>query len=243
MIEVLQDWKEIGNAILSLQRQYLPLHPTVQKNWDHFIIYEMVKALDRGCSIVDLGCNNGDTLAFLTAMGFRNLEGVDLHIPWRGRARQLLKMWRGRALNAPYRMRKADITDTSLKSESFDVAVSLSTVEHGVNRQAFLREVSRLLKPGGLLLVTTDYWEEKMPVAGEFVAFGQKWEPFSRDDVQVFVQEGQRVGLSPMGTGSIPDCREKMVFWNNADYTFVAMIFRKTERSVSDPSQASELEP
>ena len=37
MISVLQDWRELGECIETLQRDRLPLHTTPQKNWDHFI--------------------------------------------------------------------------------------------------------------------------------------------------------------------------------------------------------------
>ncbi len=52
-----------------------------------------------------------------------------------------------------------DITQTDYAAESFDAITSLSVVEHGVNLEAYFREMWRILKPGGMLITSTDYWQ------------------------------------------------------------------------------------
>ena len=51
MIKVLQDWEEIGNSILNLQKAGLPTHETPQKNWDHFLLYYALAETDRSAAI------------------------------------------------------------------------------------------------------------------------------------------------------------------------------------------------
>src|SRR5260370_41252884 len=89
MIRVLQSWREIGDSILGLQRAGLPTHPTAQKNWDHFLLHELLSSTSREALVVDLGCGEGHALSLLHALGFKTLQGLDLQIDWRARARQL----------------------------------------------------------------------------------------------------------------------------------------------------------
>jgi SAM-dependent methyltransferase len=42
----------------------------------------------------------------------------------------------------------------------------MSVVEHGVPVRAFLEEAHRLLRPGGVLLLSTDYWPEATDTQG-----------------------------------------------------------------------------
>ena len=38
VIAVLKDWRELGDCINTLEMEGLPLHSTLQKNWDHMMI-------------------------------------------------------------------------------------------------------------------------------------------------------------------------------------------------------------
>lgn len=228
LIQVLQDWHELGDCVLGLTRHGLPLHETVQKNWDHFLLWKMLEGLDRSSAIVDLGCGGGFTLRFLSALGFRELLGVDLRIEWRLRARQLANMWRRRTLHAPYALRAGSILATGLPSAHYSMAVSISTIEHGVDVDAFLAEVSRLLKVDGRFLVTTDYWEEKLDTSGSNGAFGLPWRIFCSSEILQLVERAGAHGLTLIERSDVPECNERTVCWENRDYTFIALAFEKT---------------
>ena len=226
MIKILSSWKEIGDSILGLQREGLPTHPTAQKNWDHFLLRELLASTDREAVIVDLGCGEGHALSLLHALGFKSIHGMDLHIDWRARARQLRTMRRERTLRAPYRLHQRDITRTSLHRESCDVAISISTIEHGVDIKSLLAEVRRILKPGGLLFLTTDYWENKIPTNGVRV-YGLPWQVFCRDQLETLITSASEMGLKLMLEATIPPCTDRPVTWQDSSYTFIAMAFRK----------------
>lgn len=228
MLRVIRNWQQIGENVIALQREGLPLHETPQKNFDHFLLREIVAGMDKDAAIVDLGCGRAHTLSFLHALGFSNLRGIDLALDRRARARQALLMLRERTLRPPYRLACGDLTRTSLRSASQDVALSISTIEHGVDVERFLAEAARVLRSGGLLFVTTDYWENKIDTDGA-QAFGLPWQIFSREQIIAFLDTARRFGLLPAESGEIPACEDKPVFWQDRRYTFVAMLFRKCE--------------
>ena len=59
-----------------------------------------------------------------------------------------------------------DITKSDLSSDSFDIVVSVEVLEHVVEDELFVSEVTRVLKPGGIFLMTTpngDWLENNNP--------------------------------------------------------------------------------
>lgn len=54
-----------------------------------------------------------------------------------------------------------DLTDPPFEPASFDTVTCLSVIEHHVDVNKFAAAASRMLRPGGTLLVTFDYWEPK----------------------------------------------------------------------------------
>jgi SAM-dependent methyltransferase len=211
-----------------MQREGLPLHETPQKNFDRFLPREIVIEMDKDAAIVDLGCGRAYALSFLHALGFSNFRGIDLALDRWARARQALVMLCERTLRPLYRLTRGDLTRTSLPSASQDVALSISTIEHGVNVQRFLAEAVRLLRSGGLLFVTTDHWENKIDTDGA-QAFGLPWQIFSREQIIAPLNIARRFGLLPAESSEIPACEDKPVFWQGRRYTFVAMLFKKCE--------------
>ena len=53
MIAVLQDWQEIGDSIIKLNQVGARLHDSVEKNWDHAQLYELIDGLSRSARVVD----------------------------------------------------------------------------------------------------------------------------------------------------------------------------------------------
>jgi predicted O-linked N-acetylglucosamine transferase (SPINDLY family)/SAM-dependent methyltransferase len=216
MIKVLKNWQEIGDATLSLQRKGLPTHSDTRKNWDLSLLYETIASENRNSRIVDLGCSPGCTLVFLISLGFTNLYGIDFDLEFNG----------GR--NFPASLYQGDLTDTTFESDFFDVAISISVIEHGVDLKDLFSEVNRILKNDGLLFLTTDYWGEKQDV-GEINPLGLPWQVFSEADIQELIDIAQDYGFSLNEDINIPSCSERTIIWQGIEYTFIALIFKKKE--------------
>jgi SAM-dependent methyltransferase len=214
MIQILQSWLDIGKATLSLQRRKLPTHITVQKNWDQVLLEQQLLNMPKHAAILDLGCGDCCTLRFLAALGFTNLSGIDLHLPPQAPA-------------LPYQLHQGDLMHTSFANQSFDVAISISVIEHGVDLKAFFHEAQRVLKPNGVLFVTTDYWEDETAVDSAIQPFGLPWQIFSKAQIHDAITIAQTCGFELKLDGKIPACVDKTVTWYDKDYTFIALTFRK----------------
>ncbi|MDY6782973.1 MAG: methyltransferase domain-containing protein [Cyanobacteriota bacterium] len=215
MIEILKNWQEIGDATLSLQRKGLPTHEDTRKNWDQFLLYKIVTSLPSDVLIIDLGCSPGCTLFFLNALGFTNLYGIDLEI----------KLEESKYF--PAHLYKGNLTKTPFESNFFDLAISVSVIEHGVNLQAFFTETRRIVKTDGLLFLTTDYWEKKQNTR-TINPLGLPWKVFSKEEIQDLVDIAQNHGFFlEEGIDDFPSCSEKTIIWQGIEYTFIALLFKK----------------
>ena len=55
------------------------------------------------------------------------------------------------------RFEPGDITNTHHRDQWFDAITCMSVIEHAVPLDAFLADTARLLRTGGVLVVSTDY--------------------------------------------------------------------------------------
>jgi len=107
----------------------------------------------------------------------------------------------------------------------------LSVVEHGVDLGAWLTEMSRILKPGGILFTSTDYWETSIDTRGQS-AYGVPVRIFSRADVQGLLETAEDADLRPTGPLSFA-CKDRVVRWQKVslDFTFISFALRKGAES------------
>ena len=102
--------------------------------------------------VVDLGCERGPTLRAL-----RERFGPDLELV--GVEKDLPTLDESLAADANLRVVAADLREPlPFPDETFEAALCHNTLECLTDKQAFLREVARVLRPGGhLLLSHTDF--------------------------------------------------------------------------------------
>ena len=97
--------------------------------------------------LVDLGCGTGGTTLWLQKFG--KVKGVD-------GSKQALAYCRKRGLTD---LTQSDMEKLKLPSDHFDGAFALDILEHVEDDRKAIREIHRVLKPGGGLLVTAPAYQ------------------------------------------------------------------------------------
>lgn len=114
---------------------------------EHFHRYFFARELARGRAVLDIACGEGYGSAYLSQVA-ASVVGVDIDPATVEHAqanygRDNIEFRAGSTLEIP------------LPDASVDLVVSFETIEHFYDHDTFLREVKRVLKPGGLFMVST----------------------------------------------------------------------------------------
>lgn len=138
-------------------------------------VRELVATAPPGCVFLDLGCDDGRlTMDLAHAAGAATVHGLEL-VPERVRlARRLGVDARCGDLNGAF----------PYANESFDVVCSHQVIEHLADTDMFVREIHRVLRPGGLAVTSTENLASWHNVAA--LLFG--WQPFSLTNVSSVVR-------------------------------------------------------
>lgn len=215
---VLQTKKEVTLSKEQVSSINLPLNGDDPKNWDSLAALDCIVAnTDRNSRILDAGAEIYSTiLPWLALLGYRNLFGNNLVFD------KTIK--RGSIIYQP-----GDLTKTEFEAGSFDAISCISVIEHGVDLNAYLVEMHRLLKPGGVLITSTDYWADKIDAKGkEF--YGVPVKIFDKNEILTLFEAAKSIGFELTSEIDLT-CNEKAVHWKavSLDYTFIVFSMRKTQ--------------
>lgn len=214
----LQTKKSVDESVRLLDTLGLPHHCDRPKNWDNLIAlaYAAMHVEVDGL-ILDAGAGDGSAfLPGLRRLGFRNLVGCNLDI-------------RGQAYVDGIAYEYGNIESLRFAANSLSFIGCFSVIEHGVDIGKFLAESARVLKPGGCLFISTDYWS--MPVdTGNQMAFGAPVRVFDANDICHMINIAAPLDLR-LTWGGLPDlsCNERVIEWLGMRYTFLNLLFWKTQ--------------
>ena len=133
------------------------MHPKIVKYIDRHMGNAMKGNVTRICKmleknpealLVDLGCDDGRiTMQFCQAVGTQNVHGVEYSETERTRL----------ACEKGVKIRYADLNiEIPFDDNTVDVIVSNQVIEHLHKPAQFIREIKRVLKPGGYAVVSTE---------------------------------------------------------------------------------------
>lgn len=212
----LQTREDVELSVREVAECGLVPHADRPKNWDRLVaLGAILERFPRHAAILDAGSTQSSKLLpWLYLYGYRRLHGVDLTY-----TRPIRR--------GPIRWEPMDLTRTTFADQSFDVIACLSVIEHGVPLDAYIREATRLLRPGGLLITSTDFWCSPVETGGQ-EAYGVPIRIFTPAEIDQCVGLAVEAGLRLTSPLSL-DCNERAVTWSRfgLDYTFVNFVLEK----------------
>lgn len=214
--DVLRSRAEWQAAVAAARRLRLPLHHDRPKNWDALgAVATVLAECGDQARVLDAGsARYSPVLPWLRLYGLSDLVGNNLEFGADVRRDGVL-------------FRYGDVTATDFPDARFDAVTCMSVVEHGVPLLPFLSETARILRPGGLLVLSTDYDADPPDTSGVLM-YGQPVHIFSPGEIRDLVARAEGVGLRLIGELALEHA-ERPVHWQRTglDYTFIRLSFRK----------------
>lgn len=106
-------------------------------------VFESLKKYRRTNRVLDIGCGAGSVLEAAKRAGWDG-EGLEISVPAVEYVRSLgFKVFQGDLASAPY------------PDDYFDVVIASELLEHVTDPLSLLKQVARILRPGGVLWATT----------------------------------------------------------------------------------------
>jgi SAM-dependent methyltransferase len=153
--------------------------------------------LDRATRWLDYGCGMGGLVNYLTCVRGLQADGYDTGMP---------EVYAKHARGA-----RVDDAALATRSDFYDVVSAIEVLEHVLDPSAVLREIERLLKPGGVFFYTTGNAEK---FRNDMV----KWQ-YVRPEIHVSFFEPRtlrfifgNVGLEPIDVAMNPGLRKIVTF-------------------------------
>lgn len=115
----------------------------------HKARYSYAQHFVAGKSVLDIACGTGYGCAMLKEAGAENVRGIDISSE---AIEYATKNYLAQGI--VFELGNAECL-SGLKSESFDVVTSFETIEHVPNVDRYLAEINRVLRPGGMYIVST----------------------------------------------------------------------------------------
>lgn len=217
MNRALMTQDEVRRAVEETHRLLLPLHPDAPKNWDSLgALAAVLDRTTRDARIFDAGAETySRLLPWLELYGYRDLTGGNLIFHPESPVKQ------GRIT-----YEHCDVTRTHYAAASFDAVTCLSVLEHGVDCDAFFSEMARIVKPGGLIVISTDYFEQPVDTGGR-QAYGAPVRVFDRRGLLRMFSIATAHGFQLTADVDL-STKDRVVTWSEFALSYTFIVFAMT---------------
>ena len=173
----------------------------------HLARYAVAASYCQGARVLDIACGEGYGARFLASQGAAEVVGVDADKATVDRA-----ISRYGSEHVSFHCARAERVDELLDADSFDLVVSLETIEHLSAPERFLRVLRKVARPSAVLIVScpNDHWY--FPDAAEQNPYHIRkysYKEFRQMSEAVLGSAGQwLLGGPTMGFGTMPIGKE-----------------------------------
>jgi SAM-dependent methyltransferase len=155
----------------------------------------LLRDLDRTSRLLEVGCGEGTGLRYAADLGFTNLTGCEISAERLRRAtervssRTLLRLVNGSG-------------ELPFGDGEFDAVYSTAVIEHTLDPDAFLREIRRVVKPNGRVIISSDCWQWRVL---QMLGFYRSVQPIDRAvTTGRMLQRAERCGFKVGGFDGFP---------------------------------------
>jgi SAM-dependent methyltransferase len=213
---VLQNEAQVAASLAQLRTLGLPATEDAAQNWAALAALDLILSnTSRQARIFDAGGERYSMLLpWLWLYGYHRLIA--------GNPR-----FARRSTLGPIVYEYADIIHSHYPSGYFDAITCLSVIEQDIDLWLYFEEMARLLKPGGLLVTSTDYWETPLDSGG---LSGAPIHIYSRREIEHALKLAARFGFEPLGA---PDLAvgERAVHRRRCDMHYTCVLFSLRKRT------------
>ena len=219
--KILQSKVEVKESIDILKQLGLSefLHNSSPKNWDCLRTFsDIVNHGKINSMILDAGSGWTSHIGhWLELYGFYNIFAVDM------RFKKDLRIG-----NIHYC--RDNLENTRFGSGIFDFIFSISVIEHVTSLKNFFKEMNRIMKQEGHLLISTDYWKDKimLDTIMPYNTKGDITRIFSKEELKEVIKLAKENNFVLSNLLNF-ECDESVVYWSEIkkQYTFAFLAFRK----------------
>ncbi len=126
---------------------------------EHLVRYELAKQLVKDKIVLDIACGSGYGAKIMAQAGAKQVIAIDIDKETIKEAQKNKK-----EKNLKYKIGNAQKID--FENEKFDIITSFETIEHLQQPSKYLKELSRIIKKDGIILISTpnkEVYKEKNP--------------------------------------------------------------------------------
>jgi SAM-dependent methyltransferase len=210
-----------------LLRRYEGLHLHPSKRWEYPWSLRRAR-IAAGAQVLDAGCGASIFPVYLSTLRVQ-VTAIDRFLP---------KMQHARFYHPHLKYIRGKIQDLPFADHAFDAVFCISVIEHLPIQDMMpaLKEMARVLKPGGRLLLTTDYTEnagESLRYEGPGENFSVDWNVFDWPQLQNLLDAFTELEMEGKLNlrADWPRIRNQMRRFHGYPYTAVGIAFRKHPHS------------
>jgi len=148
-------WRQISKMRIFEYNSFVHARYVIILDQVKILINNYYRNAEENIRILDMGCGDG-VLLYLLSKSIKNtdigLYGVDLSD---AAVKAAINKFEQKGVKNEFFFRTEGVYDTSFKDGLFDIIISSDVIEHLNEPETFLKEVNRLLKTKGFLIIGT----------------------------------------------------------------------------------------